>query len=558
MNTHSIILPLMGMISGQEVEYSPPEICLQFGISGISLILLVSILSGKVYLIHFLFTLPMRRAERARLFLDLLEGAMDRGQAVEEMILSVAQSRDRTVGVHFHVLAAHIENGLNFTEALQRVPRIFPPQILAILAAGQKLGDLKKVLPACREILRDRPESVRSAMHYMILAVLVFSPAFIIVTLMTTTFVIPKFRDVAAGMGVKVWPETLFVFNYTAWLLAASITVTLLIALAVLSYIGGPRLTRWVKLGRVPIQDWLAWHISWKQKRLLRTFSAMLSVLLDGGVPETEAVSLAGACTANEICRIRSQRILVALAKGVKLDDALRHFDDSGDFHWRMTNAARARGGFLDALRGWHQALDAKAFQQEEATAHLVTSGVVVFNGALVALIATAMFWHFDGHFRSVLSRPHEICHSPIAPAKARQAGRGFLQVDLVVALAHFFHRHPMPLGYAFVRERQVLKIEYQKSVADEIVDGEMEILAAGAGRIFSDGSQTYPVQSRAATALPPGHFELTKAGNHLRLAMDAGRLGPGCRCGDPRNHDAMILKSHNKHAHGCPWDQFD
>lgn len=100
---------------------------------------------------------------------------------------------------------------------------------------------------------------------------------------------------------------------------------------------------------------------------------------------------------------------------------------------------------------------------------------------------------------------------------KTRQAWRGFLQVDLAVALA-IFSIAIVPLGYSFAQERKLLKIEYQRSLANEIVDGEMEILAAGAGRNFPDGSQTYPVQSRAATALPPGHFELTKAGNHLRL----------------------------------------
>jgi type II secretory pathway component PulF len=41
-------------------------------------------------------------------------------------------------------------------------------------------------------------------------------------------------------------------------------------------------------------------------KKLQRTFSAMLAVLLDGGVPEAEAVRLAGDCTANEICRRRA------------------------------------------------------------------------------------------------------------------------------------------------------------------------------------------------------------------------------------------------------------
>jgi hypothetical protein len=108
--------------------------------------------------------------------------------------------------------------------------------------------------------------------------------------------------------------------------------------------------------------------------------------------------------------------------------------------------------------------------------------------------------------------------------AKSRQSasqkpafGRGFLQIDLVVALA-IFSIAVMPLGYSFAHERQVLKIEYLRSVADEIVDGEMEILAAGAGRDFPDGTQIYPVHSRAAAALPPGHFQLTKTGKHLRL----------------------------------------
>src|SRR5690348_8850056 len=137
----------------------------------VSFCLYAGVTLGTIYLIHFLFSLPMRRAERARLFLDLLEQAVQRGQPVEEMILSLAQSRDRTVGVRFHLLAAHIESGLRFGEALKKVPRFLPPQISAMLLAGEKMGDLKKVLPACRETLRERPAGVRSATHYMLLVV---------------------------------------------------------------------------------------------------------------------------------------------------------------------------------------------------------------------------------------------------------------------------------------------------------------------------------------------------------------------------------------------------
>ena len=94
---------------------------------------------------------------------------------------------------------------------------------------------------------------------------------------------------------------------------------------------------------------------------------------------------------------------------------------------------------------------------------------------------------------------------------------RGFLMVDAVVAMA-ILSLAIVPLGFSFARERQVLKIEYLHSVANEIVDGEMEILAAGDWKNFPDGAQAYTVRSRAAASLPPGHFQLTKTGNHLRL----------------------------------------
>ena len=100
---------------------------------------------------------------------------------------------------------------------------------------------------------------------------------------------------------------------------------------------------------------------------------------------------------------------------------------------------------------------------------------------------------------------------------KGPRSRRGFLMVDAVVALA-ILSLAIVPLGFSFARERQVLKTEYLRSVANEIVDGEMEILAAGDWKDFPDGAQSYAVRANAAANLPPGHFQLIKTGNHLRL----------------------------------------
>ena len=343
-------------------------------------------------LMHYLLSLPMRRRDRALFFLDLLETVLQRGQPVEQAILSAAENRDRAVGVGYFMVAAHIENGARLGEALEKVPSFLPPQVNAILRAGEKFGNLKLVLPACREVLRIAPDTVRTTMHYMVAILLIFAPVACFIISLESTFVIPKFKEIAAASSAGLWPLAIFVFQNTFWLVTFEAVVFLALLTVVLIYIGGPGFVRKFQFRSVPVVDWIAWRVPWKQKKLLRTFSAMLAVLLDGGVPEAEAVRLAGDATANEICRRRARRIIAALENGVKLDDAIRAFDDTGEFHWRLTNAIHARGGFLSALRGWHEALDARAFQQEEAATHALTSGLVILNGLVVALIAVGMF----------------------------------------------------------------------------------------------------------------------------------------------------------------------
>jgi hypothetical protein len=93
----------------------------------------------------------------------------------------------------------------------------------------------------------------------------------------------------------------------------------------------------------------------------------------------------------------------------------------------------------------------------------------------------------------------------------------GFMMVDLFVGMV-ILAVAILPLAFSYVRETRLLRAEYFRGTAMEIVDGEMEVLAAGEWRDFSEGSQPYTVHAHAATNFPPGHFQLTKTGNHLRL----------------------------------------
>jgi type IV pilus assembly protein PilC len=341
-------------------------------------------------LAYFILSLPLRRHERARFFLDLLETGLKQGRSAEQSIVSLAQTQDTSLGVRFHLVGAWIESGLRLGQALERVPHFLPPRINAMLKVGEEIGDLAKALPACRRQLQDGASQSRGAVNYLIVAAFVLTPIAPAVFLGLAVFVFPKYLMIFADMaeGAALPALTRFVLGTAQEFGAVLVGVMGLIYLAALVYLSGPRLRRW--LG--PVWDAVAWRVPWKRKRMQRDFSAMLAALLDSGVPEEKALQLAGDSTANRVFQRRTNAAVAELRAGAPLTAALKRFDDSGQFQWRLANALHGRGGFLTALNGWLEALDAKAFQQEQAAAHTITTGLVIFNGLIVGTLIAGIF----------------------------------------------------------------------------------------------------------------------------------------------------------------------
>ncbi len=89
--------------------------------------------------------------------------------------------------------------------------------------------------------------------------------------------------------------------------------------------------------------------------------------------------------------------------------------------------------------------------------------------------------------------------------------------IELVVALG-ILTTVTLPLAFSFRVEQQALKKQYYRAVAMEIVDGEMEVLAAGEWRAWPRGRWQYPVTAESAKNLPAGWFILTVQPGWVRL----------------------------------------
>jgi len=101
--------------------------------------------------------------------------------------------------------------------------------------------------------------------------------------------------------------------------------------------------------------------------------------------------------------------------------------------------------------------------------------------------------------------------------SKPRRGQDGALITEILIALVILLAAI-LPLGMSFLNDHVRVRRLYNRAVAMELIDGEMEVLAAGEWHSFKVGAQTYPLAADAAKNLPPGVATLTIHDRHLKL----------------------------------------
>jgi hypothetical protein len=103
------------------------------------------------------------------------------------------------------------------------------------------------------------------------------------------------------------------------------------------------------------------------------------------------------------------------------------------------------------------------------------------------------------------------------------------LITELIVALT-ILVAVMIPVSFSFFDDQKVCRTYYYRSVAMEIVDGEMEVLRAGEWRNVHEGSQPCEIHAQAAKNLPPGRFVLTRTNQRLCLEWLPNQIQHGGR----------------------------
>ena len=110
-----------------------------------------------------------------------------------------------------------------------------------------------------------------------------------------------------------------------------------------------------------------------------------------------------------------------------------------------------------------------------------------------------------------------------------KKTRRGMLTTDLVVAMG-ILAIALIPLSGSFVNDQKLIRAYYFRAVAMEIVDGEIESLAAGEWKSFPEGASVLTPRGLAAKNLPAGTFLFTRNDRLLRLEWQPKKADGGGR----------------------------
>ncbi len=287
-------------------------------------------------------------------------------------------------------LAVSIEGGSTFSEGLAQHPKVFNRLFVNMVKAGELGGVLEVVLKRLAEFSEKAQKikgKVKAALFYPIAVMFVA----IGILLLLMVFVIPKFKEVFAGMGVQMPGFTLFVMAMSDMIknnILETLGVVVFIVVAFLLFIK-------TKFGR------LLWDKTQLKlpavgpvisKVAISRFTRTLGTLVSSGVPILQALTIVKETAGNVVIANAVSKIHESVKEGETITAPL---EGSGVFPpmvCSMVDVGEQTGAMPEMLMRIADDYDEQVDNSVAAMTSLLEPIMIVFLAVVVGSIVIAMF----------------------------------------------------------------------------------------------------------------------------------------------------------------------
>lgn len=290
-------------------------------------------------------------------------------------------------------IARKIESGATLSGALADHPQHFPTLMLALIRAGEHSGNLDRVLRDLARYFEWREELRRQIVSAVTYPSLVMA-AVIGLCILLTTWVLPRFLQIFAELGVSLPPTTRamlwmhqFLGNWGWHLLGLCAAVAIGGFLALRTKRGQRFFDRAVF--RTPLLGSLVLMIE------MSRFSHNLGLLYASGIAILTALEMIEEIAQNSVVRETLAQARERIAKGDSLTDALGRSTMLPPLVARMISVGEASGRLDESLDRASSYYDREVPAIISRVVALFNTGVLMFLGGMLVVVALSIFIPF-------------------------------------------------------------------------------------------------------------------------------------------------------------------
>ncbi|MGA2279514.1 MAG: type II secretion system F family protein [Verrucomicrobiota bacterium] len=287
-------------------------------------------------------------------------------------------------------LALAIEGGSTFSEALAQHPKVFNRLFVNMVKAGELGGVLEVVLKRLAEFSEKAQKikgKVKAALFYPV-AVLVVAVGILILLMV---MVVPKFKEVFAGMGVKMPAFTLFVLAVSDLIrlhilptLGGVVVVVILFMLAIKTKIGR---YIWDKIKlKAPVLGPVISRVA------IARFTRTLGTLVSSGVPILQALTIVKETAGNVIISNAISNVHESVKEGETITAPLEASGVFPPMVVSMVDVGEQTGALPEMLLKISDNYDEEVDNSVASMTSLLEPIMIVFLAGIVGSIVIAMF----------------------------------------------------------------------------------------------------------------------------------------------------------------------
>jgi type IV pilus assembly protein PilC len=300
------------------------------------------------------------------------------------------QERSGTLKRILGELATSIEGGSTFSEALAQHPKVFNRLFVNMVKAGELGGVLEVVLKRLAEFSEKAQKikgKVKAALFYPI-AVLIVAVGILALLLI---MVIPKFKEVFAGMGVKLPGFTVFVLGcsdavrfHILPVLGGATAVVVLFLLAIKTKVGRLMWDK-IKLKVPPFGAVVS-------KVAISRFARTLGTLVSSGVPILQALTIVKETAGNVIISNAISNVHESVKEGETITSPLEASGVFPPMVVSMVDVGEQTGALPEMLLRIADNYDEDVDNAVASMTSLLEPIMIVFLAVIVGSIVIAMF----------------------------------------------------------------------------------------------------------------------------------------------------------------------